>query len=220
MNANNYIGKLGLRFANSQSPGLWANFHWNFKPKDIERLVDFKFNKGSAGITRRLFSLIEQSDFKSFRLGDEKALQILMERDSSIWLTNESNRKLDRISMAFSIEARSPFQDERVIEIGKQEMRKDKYQQLNKKVLWNLYPDLKSIGVRSDKAGFISPVGHWLRTNPKMINTAFEALIMSGFFEKSEIVKRHKDQFSGQFDKIRQLWSLVVLGYWLKMQDL
>jgi asparagine synthase (glutamine-hydrolysing) len=199
---------------------LWANFHWNFKPTDIERLVGFKVDKGRAGIAKRIFSLIEKSDFRSLGYGDEKSLQILMERDSSIWLTNESNRKLDRISMAFSIEARSPFQDERVIEIGTQEMRRDKYRQLNKKILWNLYPELKSIGVRSDKAGFISPVGHWLRTNPKLVNTAFEALIKSGLFEKSELVKRHKDQYSAQFDKIRQLWSLVVLGYWLKTQDL
>ena len=220
INANDYIGKLGLRFANSQSPGLWANFHWNFKPTDIERLVGFKVDKGRAGIAKRIFSLIEKSDFRSLGYGDEKSLQILMERDSSIWLTNESNRKLDRISMAFSIEARSPFQDERVIEIGKQEMRRDKYRQLNKKILWNFYPELKSMGVRSDKAGFISPVGHWLRTNPKLVNTAFEALIKSGLFEKSELVKRHKDQYSAQFDKIRQLWSLVVLGYWLKTQDL
>jgi asparagine synthase (glutamine-hydrolysing) len=137
-----------------------------------------------------------------------------MERDSSIWLTNESNRKLDRISMAFSIEARSPFQDERVIEVAHQIMNENRFKSHDKQTLRKLFPSLNVAGVRDDKAGFISPVGHWLRTNPQIVSNGLDAVLNSGLFNKNEIARRRNDQFSGDFTRIRQLWSLVVLGYW------
>ena len=116
--------------------------------------------------------------------------------------------------MAFSIEARSPFQDERVIKMANQLMRENHFKSNKKEFLRKLFPELRDFGVRDDKAGFISPVGHWLRTNPSLMTTGLEAVVNSGLFNSDEIVRRRNDQFSGDFNKIRQLWSLVVLGYW------
>jgi hypothetical protein len=76
------------------------------------------------------------------------------------------------------------------------------------------FPEAEHLGVRQDKAGFISPVGHWLRTNPNIVKTGLDAVNESGLFNSFEVTRRSKDQFSGDFTKIRQLWSLVVLGYW------
>lgn len=53
--------------------------------------------------------------------------QAIMFRDHQVWLAMESNRKLDRISMHYSIEARSPFQDDRVINWADSHMRHHKY---------------------------------------------------------------------------------------------
>ena len=47
----------------------------------------------------------------------------------------ESNRKLDRVSMWNSIEARSPFLDENVIGQGFYEMNKYNFKKLNKSIL-------------------------------------------------------------------------------------
>ena len=166
------LGKLSLRFTNPGSPGIWANFHWNFKPKDIAKLLSSNASNTSKEITEGLFASISTLDFEDSDTGSRDALKKVMERDSSIWLTNESNRKLDRISMAFSIEARSPFQDERVIRMANSVMQEDSF-----------------------KSGL-------------------DAVLESGLFNTSEINLRRNDQFSGDFSKIRQLWSLVVLGYW------
>jgi len=91
---------------------------------------------------------------------------------------------------------------------------KRNFQSQDKEYLRNLFPELRSVGVRNDKAGFISPVGHWLRTNPILVQTGLDALANTGLFEINEIDKRRRDQFSGDYPKLRQLWSLVVLGYW------
>lgn len=208
------LGKLSLRFTNPGSPGIWANFHWNFKPKDIAKLLSSNASNTSKEITEGLFASISTLDFEDSDTGSRDALKKVMERDSSIWLTNESNRKLDRISMAFSIEARSPFQDERVIRMANSVMQEDSFKSHNKENLRRLFPELRDSGVRDDKAGFISPVGHWLRTNPNLVKTGLDAVLESGLFNTNEINLRRNDQFSGDFSKIRQLWSLVVLGYW------
>ena len=214
MDRTSNLGKLSLRFTNPGSPGIWANFHWNFKPKDIAKLLSVNASNTSKEITKGLFASISTLDFEDSDIGSRDALEKVMERDSSIWLTNESNRKLDRISMAFSIEARSPFQDERVIKNSNRVLQQSGFQSHEKKSLREMFPELSKFGVRDDKAGFISPVGHWLRTNPQLVNTGLDAVMNSGFFNRDEVFRRRRDQFSGDFERIRQLWSLVVLGYW------
>jgi hypothetical protein len=93
-------------------------------------------------------------------------------------------------------------------------MLKNRFKSHDKQQLRRLFPELKTAGVRNDKAGFISPVGHWLRTNPHIVKKGLEAVTSSGLFKNDEIARRVNDQFSGDFNRIRQLWSLVVLGYW------
>ena len=208
------LGKIGLRILNPYSPAIWSNFHWNFKPENISDLLVSSAAKEGKVIAENLFYQIESMDFEQMDYESDKALNKVMERDSSIWLTNESNRKLDRISMAFSIEARSPFQDERVIEVAHQIMNENRFKSHDKQTLRKLFPSLNVAGVRDDKAGFISPVGHWLRTNPQIVSNGLDAVLNSGLFNKNEIARRRNDQFSGDFTRIRQLWSLVVLGYW------
>ena len=217
-NLPSFVEKSFLRFSKPDYSGLWANFHWNFRPKELSGLVSKSFGKNCGELSRQIFKSIQNAESYN-GTKDVNAIGRVMHRDSSIWLTNESNRKLDRISMAFSIEARSPFQDERVVSLAKQMMMSFGDRYLKKQILWDLYPELINIGVRKDKAGFISPVGHWLRSNPRLVDVAFEALADSGLFQNDKLSKRRKDQYLGQFDKLRQLWSLVVLGYWLRMQS-
>ena len=47
--------------------------------------------------------------------------------DLAMYITMESNRRLDRISMWNSIEARSPFQSEKIIEYGYRALENKKF---------------------------------------------------------------------------------------------
>jgi len=132
----------------------------------------------------------------------------------------ESNRKLDRISMSYSIEARSPFQDENVISKSLELMNTNKFQLLDKKILRSAYPELTNLGVRNDKTGFISPVGHWLRMNPKLVLESLERLKQTKQFKTIEIKKYTEIPCQGDYSKLKKLWSLVVLSNWLKTRDL
>ena len=138
----------------------WFHWHWNFTPQELKQLSPEIFSDSNSQKLRGKFAFIEPNF-------DADPVAFNMQMDREIWLGMESNRKLDRISMHYSIEARSPFQDENVIDCALTFMEKTEYKVLGKKFLWDAFPEVKSIGVRDDKAGFISPVGHWLRGNPE-----------------------------------------------------
>lgn len=150
-----------------------------------------------------------------FETGNSRVANMMF-KDLQIWLNMESNRKLDRISMWHSIEARSPFQSERLINVGYSCMRSHKFENLEKYLLKTEYPELSNFDLSREKIGFSSPLGHWLRTNPRMIENSFE--VLSGHFELDlktwNILKESPTR--GDFRKFTQLWSLVVLSAWIK----
>jgi asparagine synthase (glutamine-hydrolysing) len=139
---------------------------------------------------------------------------ILMSKDFQIWLPMESNRRLDRISMYHSIEARSPFQDRIVVGAARKLMSDSNYRILEKKLLRDAFPELKELGVREDKAGFISPLGHWLRGNPELIRTTVEYLEKKLGWNPHELSKLANSPKTGNFRNLIQLWNLIVFVRW------
>jgi hypothetical protein len=116
--------------------------------------------------------------------------------------------------MSYSIEARSPFQDENVIDSALDFMEKDNFRTLDKKILRESFPELKSLGVRDDKAGFISPVGHWLRANEDLVNSSLVSLSDHMPLDNRFLSELRDAPLSGNYRRIMQLWSLIVLSYW------
>ena len=143
------------------------------------------------------------------------ATETLIKRDREIWLPMESNRKLDRVSMYYSIEARSPFQDDEVVALGREMMGKSKYKRLEKILLKETYPELESLGVRPDKAGFISPVGHWLRGNPHLVSKSLNCLVENEILDENEVETWLATPELGDFKLIKKLWALTILGVWI-----
>lgn len=215
--ATKFSTRLLTQFAVTQSKNSsiskWLYWHWVFKPEEIDKMLSIKKSyKSIKNDNLKYLSRIGQ--------GQPNAVQSLMNFDQKIWLAMESNRKLDRISMSYSIEARSPFQDENVISKSLELMNTNKFQLLDKKILRSAYPELTNLGVRNDKTGFISPVGHWLRMNPKLVLESLERLKQTKQFKTIEIKKYTEIPCQGDYSKLKKLWSLVVLSNWLKTRDL
>jgi len=205
---NKWIAAL-LSQTDDRNSNRWTHWHWNFTPGELSRLV--KSNQGQAHIVNQ----VESSISSSLNAGGKNRIERMMEMDRNIWLTMESNRKLDRISMHNSIEARSPFQDDRVIAAGLNEMAKHKFKKIEKKILWEAFPEMQSLGVRPVKTGFISPVGHWLRGNQKLASDSVDHLHLMGPFNIEHMKKLLSAPADGNYRKIMQLWSLIVLSRWI-----
>lgn len=187
----------------------WLHWHWNFTPAELQVLSPSLFPLSESQELRKRLSFYEP-------LFDKNPISFNMQIDREIWLSMESNRKLDRISMHYSIEARSPFQDERVIDYALNYMDSTKYKVLGKSILKDSFPEIKEIGTRAEKAGFISPVGHWLRSNPILVKTALKDLSEALPLNQACINDLESSPKNGNYRKIMQLWSLVVLSYWIQ----
>ena len=195
-----------------RSPASWLYWHWAYSPRELKRILSFhpSINATYELMGKSIEDLVELPDAT---LG----VQSLMMRDHKIWLVMESNRKLDRVSMSHSIEARSPFQDERIISWAHRDLANTKFKQMGKAPLWDAYPELREIGTRSDKAGFTSPVGHWLRSNPELVRKTVSILSEDNRFSVSELVRLQDAPNRGNYRELMQLWSLVVLATWFDL---
>lgn len=196
------------------SSKFWLHWHLVFTPSELSRLFNREVTSNS--ITEYLTNEIEILSPR-----DEKniASQSLMKRDHEIWLSMESNRKLDRISMSFSIEARSPFQDENVINFANLAMARNGFRELNKKILRNEFPEIDNIPVKKEKVGFTSPVGHWMREDPNFINESLEFLCEQREFNVKRLETFKNAQFRGDYRTNMQLWTLVVYANWIKLKN-
>ena len=138
----------------------------------------------------------------------------LMFKDLKTWLPMESNRKLDRISMWHSIEARSPFQSERVIGAGYRKMQDFDFLKVKKEILIDNFPEVKNYPTLPSKYGFISPLGYWLRNNPELIKNSLDSITQYLPFESSRLSVLSHAASNRNFNDFKLLWSLIVLNRW------
>ena len=116
--------------------------------------------------------------------------------------------------MLHSVEARSPFQSELVIGLAYKHMIDTKFTLLNKDILRKNYPELRNLQINKNKLGFISPLGHWLRNNPDLIQDSLKYIAQKFDFDKNELVKLSHSPQNGDYSKFRFLWSLIILAKW------
>jgi asparagine synthase (glutamine-hydrolysing) len=136
--------------------------------------------------------------------------------DIRIYLPGDILTKVDRASMAVSLEAREPLLDHRLVEFAARlpsrlRLRGGSGKWLMKKALSRYLPDEI---LHRRKQGFVTPVSAWLR-GP--LAAEAEALARSpalgelGWLDPAAIAKVAADHRSGRADHGRLLWQLVML---------
>ena len=192
----------------TQSHHKWSHWHWNMTPATISQLRPGYLS------SKKIDLQIQESIVRYQTEGSKSDVNSLMKLDMDLWLAMESNRKLDRISMRYSIEARSPFQDERVICAGNKLPSIIKSKDFQKEALWRAFPEMEKFGVRSDKTGFISPVGHWLRGNEKLVARLANQATSKFDLDLNYVSRLLQSPTSGNYREFMNLWSLIVLAAW------
>ena len=136
--------------------------------------------------------------------------------DLTIWLPGDILTKVDRTSMAVSLEAREPLLDHRLVEFAARvppglRIKGGEGKWLMKQAMARYLP--REI-LRRPKMGFVTPLTAWFRGS-----LAREAerlarspvLARTGWFEKAEIGRLATAHRSGQADHARTLWQLLML---------
>ena len=149
----------------------------------------------------------------------------MMIYDSLNYLPNDILTKIDRASMATSLETRSPFLDHTVIQgawridMGfkiKSKNWKNSSKWVLRKILYNYVP--QSL-IDRPKSGFGVPMGDWLRGSLKSWanDLLSESNIKnSGILNSEKISMIWEEHISSKYDNSAKLWPILMLQSWLE----
>ncbi|MBI3008328.1 MAG: asparagine synthase (glutamine-hydrolyzing) [Candidatus Omnitrophica bacterium] len=127
--------------------------------------------------------------------------------------------KVDRASMASSLEVRSPFLDKGLVEFVNNlpfclKMKGFKTKHILKKAFKGLLPG-KILYRR--KQGFSVPIAKWLKGEMRDVLMSVlnpDSIQRHGLFNYSFIEKLLKDHMAGKRDNSRQIWALFIFQSW------
>src|SRR5882762_3922474 len=152
-------------------------------------------------------------------VGTNALLDALLYIDSKTYLPGDILTKVDRMSMAVSLEARVPLLDHKLIEFvtripASMKMAGVETKHLFKRAIAGLVPPEI---LNRPKQGFGVPIEQWI--NQQLRERVHETLTESrttarGYIEKDYINVLLDEHERGRRDHARELWSLFVLELW------
>jgi asparagine synthase (glutamine-hydrolysing) len=153
------------------------------------------------------------------RAGERDALNRALYVDLHSYLCDDILVKVDRMSMATSLEARVPLLDPRLVELafaipGRFKVARGQTKRLLKRVAARHVP---AECVYRAKQGFSVPVKHWL-AGP--LRPALEELLgerrlrEQGLFDAAAIARLRAEHFSGRENHSHVLWTALVFQAW------
>tara|TARA_R110002073_G_scaffold74100_2_gene181066 strand:- start:57065 stop:59002 length:1938 start_codon:yes stop_codon:yes gene_type:complete len=144
-----------------------------------------------------------------------------MFQDMTGYLPNDILTKVDRASMAVSLEARVPLLDHRVVEFAWSlpldvKLASGQGKWILREVLAKYIP---KEAMDRPKSGFGIPIGDWLRGPLKDWASELlseQRLAEQGIFQTAPILAAWESHQSGQRDHSQHLWNVLVLQDWLE----
>ena len=139
--------------------------------------------------------------------------------DLSVYLADDILVKVDRMSMATSLETRAPFLDADVMELafsmpGSLKVRGGTRKYILKRALRGLVPEAI---LSRRKEGFSIPMKNWLREDlaPLMARLlSSERLQAGGLFDPGEVQRLMREHRAGRANHAHVLFSLMVFERW------
>jgi asparagine synthase (glutamine-hydrolysing) len=171
---------------------------------------------------RLLFSSADERPLKEvLRSGRGSGLQRYLGWDQRYYLPDDILYKLDRISMAHSLEARPPFLDPRLVDFAAALPASWKIRGTSSKyVLRRLMRDkLPRTILQRPKIGFDVPVHQWFRgaLKPYLLDTlSCEAVQQTGVLNWKFVERMVDDHLARRANVGYHLWGLTVLVQWMK----
>ncbi|MGI9103649.1 MAG: asparagine synthase (glutamine-hydrolyzing) [Terriglobales bacterium] len=153
--------------------------------------------------------------------GSHSGLQRFLDFDQRYYLPDDILYKVDRMTMAHSLEARPPFLDPRIVEFASRLPLALKINgSTTKYVLRRLMRDkLLPAVLRRPKIGFDIPIHRWFRgaLRPFLLDTVSrDAVLATGMFDWPAVEQMLRDHFDRRANLGYHLWGLMVLLVWMK----
>ncbi len=159
------------------------------------------------------------ADFDAARA--ETFLDRTLAVDLNHYLCGDILVKADRMTMAHSLEGRSPFLDHELLEfVARLPLRFKLRGRQGKVLLRRAFADLLPASIQKrPKRGFGAPIEAWLRDE---LRPAVHDLVLSpgarlrGYFSHRRIAEMVEGHETGREDHGRRIWALLMLESWLR----
>jgi asparagine synthase (glutamine-hydrolysing) len=210
--------------------GAWGrNFVHNVALDPVDRYVDelsvfTRLNKPSlytAEFRRALGATDAVARFREYaaRVSTGEPLDALLYLDSKTYLPGDILTKVDRMSMAASLEARTPLLDQNLIELvgripARFKMRGLETKHLFKRAIAGLVPEEI---LHRPKQGFGVPIQQWINQElrVRMRETLSDSRARTRGYTDGAYVSLLLDEHErGRRDHAMELWSLFMLELW------
>jgi asparagine synthase (glutamine-hydrolysing) len=197
-----------------------------YRTEPIKKILTIKSkNDFIAGIFVGYISILKKrnmdwlSHYRGYQVWSKVLFQATADLNIKLWLENDSNVKVDRASMAYSVEIRSPFLDYRIIEFARTLPVSYRYVPGRKKrILRDILKEYIPEEVfNQPKRGFAVPIGTWIR---KELREEFIENLSDDFLNQvpnlnvTKFKKMFKDHLDGKGDYSSFVWRVYVLSKW------
>lgn len=144
----------------------------------------------------------------------------MMLADLHQYLPDQVLAKVDRASMAVSLETRAPMLDHRVVEFALSQPNHRKLREGTSKWLLRqvLYQHVPPALIERPKQGFTVPIGQWLRSPLRAWAEDLltpEMLARAGCFDEQDIRNTWARFLSGDDHPAQWLWNVLMVQQWL-----
>lgn len=204
----------GLSHEKSLRHLRWMMF---LSKQDKQSLYTLQFQEQLSGIPLLYSNPPFQEYFQNMKNFDEITRELYLDLKS--YLADDILVKVDRMSMAASLETRVPLLDHKLVEFAFSLPGKLKLHGLSTKWIFKktMEPLLPKENIYRPKEGFSIPIKHWLRNELKEMLLDYlspERLRKEGLFNPHFInwmISRH---LAGRENFSHQLWALMVFEIW------
>lgn len=154
---------------------------------------------------------------------DKNLLERISDFDLKTYLNWDINTKVDRATMAYSLEARSPLLDHRVVDFSRSlptdfKFSKGNQKRILKDVLYDYVP--KDIFDRP-KSGFTMPFARWFKEDLKdyvLSELDNDSLMDIPNINVDNVKFKINQHMNGTWDRYPLIWKLLVLKQWLNKE--
>jgi asparagine synthase (glutamine-hydrolysing) len=205
-----------LRFVTGTKYETVARHHiWfgSFTPGEQEQLLTAEALQQTDGdIYREARQMVEQCD-------NDDTVTRMQSLDTRLYLAEDILTKVDRASMAVSLEVRAPFLDPRVAEYAASlppnyKLRGHKTKYILKKAVHELLPPFVT---RRGKKGFGVPVAEWLKFKLRPLARDLlspERVRRAGVFNPEYVSRLQDEHERGVANHRKLLWTLLMFELW------
>jgi len=161
------------------------------------------------------------NNYKKYLSLTKNHLQKAADLNIRLWMENDSNTKVDRASMAYSVEVRSPFLDYRIIEFCRSLPVKYRFSMIRgrKRILKDILAEyIPRIFFDKPKKGFSVPMDKWIREELKseiLIYFSNSHISKIPCLNKNKIKLFLEKHLANKADYSSYIWRVYVLSKWM-----